>query len=116
MNCHRTRTYLSRPLVLSTLAAGMLLLGSGVALAADTPSSQMAPSKEMREKMATMHEQMAACLRSDKPFAECRQEMMKSCQDTMGSHGCSMMMGMGGIGSTGHMGNMGTPPATSAPK
>ena len=122
MNSHRTRSSFSGHLVCTALAAGMLLLGSGVVLAADSHSDQMAPSKEMREKMATMHEQMAACLRSDKPLAECRQEMMKGCQEMMGGHDCSMMMGMGGMGkgttgggahSHNHAGN---PPATSAPK
>jgi hypothetical protein len=60
-------------------------------------------SKETREKMAALHEQMAACLRSDKAIAACRDEMRKSCQQTMGDQGCSMMgggmhhgMGMGG--------------------
>jgi hypothetical protein len=49
----------------------------------------------MRAKMATLHEQMAACLRSDKSFSDCRGEMMKGCQQLMGEHGCPMM-GMGG--------------------
>ncbi len=71
-------------------------LGIGAtALAAEPPASTSTPtvSKEMREKMATMHEQMATCLRSDKAISECRSEMRKSCQE-LGPDGCPMM-GMG---------------------
>lgn len=58
-----------------------------------------APSKDVREKMAAVHDKMAACLRSDKSFAECRGEMRQNCTATMGEQGCPMMgmgMGMGG--------------------
>jgi hypothetical protein len=41
------------------------------------------PSKDTREKMATLHEQMAACLRSDKSISECRDEMRKNYQATL---------------------------------
>jgi hypothetical protein len=51
----------------------------------------------MRAKMATAHEQMAACLRSEKPIAACRTEMMKTGHELMGDHGCpTMEMGMHG--------------------
>jgi hypothetical protein len=73
------------------------LLSVSAAWAADpapaAPTSQAAPSKEMREKMAKLHEQMAACLRSDKSIDECRTEMMKECHETMGKEGCPMMGG-----------------------
>lgn len=73
-----------------------LLVGSGVALAAEPPSGgqRAAPTKEQREKMATIHEQIATCLRSDKPIADCHKAAMKSCQDMMGKSGCPMMDGM----------------------
>jgi hypothetical protein len=45
----------------------------------------------MREKMATVHEQLAACLRSDRPIAECHKEAMKQHQELMGKEGCPMM-------------------------
>ena len=68
---------------------------SGIALAADNaPAGATEPSKEMRAQMATVHEQMAACLRSDKSFHDCRSEMMNGCQQLMGKPGCHMM-GMG---------------------
>jgi hypothetical protein len=71
------------------------MLISAIALAADNaPVGPPEPSKEMRAKMATIHEQMAACLRSDKSFSDCRSEMMKGCQQLMGERGCPMM-GMG---------------------
>jgi hypothetical protein len=83
----------SKPLFLALIAS---MLISAASLAADTaPAGPPEPSKEMRAKMATLHEQMAACLRSDKSFSDCRREMMKDCQQLMGEHGCPMM-GMGG--------------------
>ena len=87
----------SKPL-LYCLIASMFI--SGIALAADTTSAgPPEPSKEMRAKMATVHEQMAACLRSDKTFSDCRGEMMQGCQQLMGEHGCPMM----GMGRHNHM-------------
>lgn len=50
-----------------------------------------APTKEQRLKMAEMHEKMAACLKSDRTIKECRSEMMKSCEESGGKNGCSMM-------------------------
>lgn len=58
------------------------------------PAAEAAPSREMREKMAAAHESMAACLRSEKSFADCRNEMQRSCQQMHGGQGCPMM-GMG---------------------
>lgn len=51
-----------------------------------------------RQNMASMHEKMATCLRSNKPMSECRTEMRKNCQAMMAQGGCPMMgeMGMGG--------------------
>ena len=105
--------------LVASLTSVLLIAASGAAFAADAPTT--APSKEMREQMATLHEQMAACLRSEKSMSECRTEMMKSCQSTMGSQGCSTAMGMGmgmgggmmgrGQGMHGHM--MSAPPSDS---
>ena len=80
----------------SLLASLVLVLGSASgALAAEPPSTAATgPSKEMREKMAAFHEQLAACLRSDKPIAECHKEAMKHHKDMMGmmgKEGCTMM-------------------------
>jgi len=47
-------------------------------------------SAEQRASMATIHEQMAACLRSDKPLGDCMQKMMDSCHDMMGGKWCPM--------------------------
>lgn len=49
------------------------------------------PSKEARAKMVTMHEQMAACLKSDKKISDCHQQMMNSCP-MMKDGKCPMMM------------------------
>jgi hypothetical protein len=90
-------TYHAKPIALVLMIAS-LCIGSSSVWAADaapaktaTPAKEAAPpSKEMREKMALAHEKMAACLRSDHSIADCRQEMMKGCQE-MGEHACGMM-------------------------
>ncbi len=82
---------------LRTLIYGLTvsMVVSVAAMATDMPPAGGAdPDKEMRGKMATVHEQMAACLRSDKSMSDCHGEMMKACQQLMGDHGCPMM-GMG---------------------
>lgn len=82
-------------------AAGALLLG-GAALAAEPVQPPPAdPTAEQRQKMAAIHDRMAACLRSERPFAECRAEMHASCQQTMGGAGCPMMGGGMGPGMMG---------------
>lgn len=51
----------------------------------------------MREKMATLHEQMATCLRSDKAVGDCRAQMTKNCNEMMRQKDCPMVgMGMHG--------------------
>jgi hypothetical protein len=108
-------------------AIAIALLCAGSAWAADpaptaaskTPSSaqKAPPSKEARAQMAALHEQMAACLRSDKSITDCRTEVMKSCRDTMGTQGCPYMgMGQRGMGMGSGMGGgmMQTPPPKSA--
>src|SRR5260221_614742 len=55
-----------------------ILSAAGASLAAESAHmDRPAPSKDMRAKMASAHEQLAACLRSDRPIAECHEEMMK---------------------------------------
>ena len=74
----------------------LLLLFAGGASADDTrnpkpgsDSSQL--NLEQRQKMASLHDKMAACLRSEKPLADCRQEMWKSCKEMGKEGGCPMM-------------------------
>jgi hypothetical protein len=76
------------------MAVGLL---SNVAVAADKPAKGdkwPEPTKEQRQKMAEMHEKMAACLKSDKPASDCHKEMMASCKEAMGKE-CPMMHGKG---------------------
>jgi hypothetical protein len=82
-----------------SVVASILALGSvAAASAADPTATAQVPTKETREKMAVLHEQMAACLRSDKPFTECRAQMMQGCRTTPGAQGCPMMgAGRGGM-------------------
>ena len=104
---HRVRAW---PAIASVLALGSV----AGAIAADPVSTARVPTKEMREKMAVLHEQMAACLRSEKPITECRTEMMQGCRTSLGAQGCPMM-GLGrGMGMGPRM--MQSQPATSGAK
>lgn len=92
MNTRRASSGLIR-----ILAATALLTSAAMTFAAEPQAATPAPSKEMREKMAAIHERMAVCLRSDRTFAECREQMQQNCSDTMGERACPMMgMGMHG--------------------
>lgn len=87
----------------ASLAIALALASASVWSADPPPASagaQAAPSKDVREKMAALHEQMATCLRSDRTVAECRTEMRTSCLKTVGTDGCPMM-GLG-RGADGH--------------
>jgi len=85
-------------------------------LAAALPALAADPTPEQRQKMAEVHQKMAECLKSTKPFSECREEMMQSCRGMTGEAACPMM-GMG-PGMKGHgMGMMpGQPAPEAAPK
>jgi hypothetical protein len=48
-----------------------------------------AMTAEQRNKMADVHEKLAACLRSDRPMSDCHEEAMKNCQDLLGAN-CPM--------------------------
>jgi len=87
-------------LALSITAAMMV---GNLTFAADKKTESKAPSKEQRQQMATVHQKMAECLKSDKPMSECKSEMMKSCQEKMGKDGCPMMGQMGGMMGKGMM-------------
>ena len=79
------------------LSVAMVLASGGLALAADPEKAVPAePTPEVRREMAAVHKKMAGCLESERPIAECRAEMMKSCQTMMGEGGCPMMGSMGG--------------------
>lgn len=91
MHTPRTLIELSRG-----LTGTILLAVASMTLAAEPPADQTAPSREMRDQMAAVHQRMAACLRSDKPIAECREEMRQNCAKFMGKQGCPMMGGMQG--------------------
>ena len=98
------------------LTGAMVLAGAATAWATDPPPATMAPTAEMRAQMATIHDQMAACLRSEKPVSDCHAEMMKSCRAiSPAGQGCQMgagAMGPGkGTGPHGRMGAPTTPPA-----
>lgn len=100
----------------AAITGALLIALSSAALAAGPPAAASAPSKEMRERMATLHEQMAACLRSDKPVSECRTQMLQHCQAMMGNQGCTRMMGTGGMMGKGMRGPMMSSPPPSPPK
>ena len=82
----------SSHVLLRNLTVSVLMAGAGTLFAADQPPAVPAePSKETRAQMATLHENMAACLRSNKEFAVCRDEMLKNCREVMGEQACPMM-------------------------
>lgn len=73
-----------------------VLVSSPFALGADidktSKSSWMNMSAETRKQMAEMHQEMADCLKSNKPITECRENMMANCP--MMKDGNCPMMGM----------------------
>jgi hypothetical protein len=50
------------------------------------------PSPDMRKKMADAHQKMADCLKSTRPIADCKKDMMNDCP-MMKSGKCMMMEG-----------------------
>jgi len=80
-------------------AASVVLGGFSMAYAADAPPPPVAkpaapakmehaaPTKEMREQMASLHEHMAACLRSSKSVEDCHHEMMAAHEKMEGAMG-----------------------------
>ena len=74
------------------LVVSLMIASWGIAAAADQPADSSAvPSKAQREQMAVLHDKMAACLRSDKDLAACRDEMRSDCRAMMGEQACPMM-------------------------
>ena len=63
----------------AAITALLLLSGTAMTWADTPPPVHRELSKETREKMAALHEQMAACLRSDKSLAECHSMMIQGC-------------------------------------
>ncbi len=51
----------------------------------------MKPSAEDRAAMATMHEAIATCLKSDKEMPECMEAMKKTCEEKLGAEKCKKM-------------------------
>jgi hypothetical protein len=106
------------------MVAALALMWAGTARSEEPKKGPPpAPTAEQRQKMAEVHEKMAACLRSERPIGECRKEMATACRDTLGADACPMMghapggmgpgmMGPGGMGQ-GHM--MGPPTSTTPP-
>ena len=80
------------------IAITVMMILAGIvgttALAAEkskTQSKDAQVTAEQRKNMASAHESMASCLRSDKTMEGCRKDMMQSCGDMMGKSGCLMM-------------------------
>lgn len=96
----------SARVIVTAIASALLIALSSTAFADNAPAAALkrapvpslgASAKETRERMATLHEQMAACLRSDKYISECHSEMLEHCKAMMGNQGCSRMMKTGGM-------------------
>jgi hypothetical protein len=86
------------------MAALSLLVACPALAQPGDPAAAPDPGPEARKQMAAVHQRMADCLRSDRPMAECRSEMMTSCRSMMDESDCPMMgsrrqgMGPGGMG------------------
>lgn len=92
-----------------------IALGAGAAAAQEAVKPEGGtPTTEQRSAMAQVHQEMADCLRSERPIDECRAQMQSRCRAMMGPEGCPMMMGRG----RGMMGGgrMGGPMMPGAPK
>lgn len=78
--------------ILSLIGMSCLLSLSAYAADKAPPAAAKAPewTTEQRESMAKSHEQMAACLRSDKAVNACHEEMMTACKS---NSSCQGMMG-----------------------
>lgn len=81
------------------------LMATSVSFASDGKKNKMGyqkmpmeMTKEQRQEMATHHEKMALCLRSDRTMADCQKEMRAACDEKMGMAGCPMMGEMRGTG------------------
>lgn len=75
---------------IQALVAAAIMFSSAAFAAEVPPAADPVPSKEVREKMAAAHEAMAACLRSDRSVADCRNDMQTTCKKMHGD-GCMMM-------------------------
>ena len=76
-------------LLQAMVASSIAIACASSTFAADTTKPECpTPTKEMREKMAAWHEQIATCLRSDKAITECRTELAKNHEEMMREMGC----------------------------
>ena len=103
---------------LKCFALGAAVLWGSCAIASPPATGVAAPSPAMREKMAQIHEKMAACLRSNRSIADCHQEMMNQCHQALGDQACRMMQGGGMMNGRGMMKGRGmmSPPASTPPQ
>ena len=76
--------------VLSTAFLGLMLSNVAVAHEAAKPMDRKAMI-EMCEKMASAHQKMADCLKSDRSDKECMDEMKANCPMMKAGKTCSMM-------------------------
>lgn len=73
------------------LAAMITMALLSKATFAEDKKKAMAMTPEQRQSMATAHDKMANCLRSEKTVEDCKKDMMESCEEAMGKDGCYMM-------------------------
>lgn len=80
-------------LMFALATLGNLALGAETTSMSTEAKGPPQLTTEQRQKMADLHDKMAACLRSDRPLSDCHEEMMKGCKEAMGKDGCPMMIG-----------------------
>jgi hypothetical protein len=82
--------------LIAHVAIAVLIPLSASAVFAQTTQPTQAQRQTMSERhktIAEMHSKMAACLESEKPIEQCRQEMTDSCANSF--NGTCPMMGQG---------------------
>jgi hypothetical protein len=91
---------MTRSTIARTSIAAVLTLLACTSFAAQETTQDKHPApatKQEREQLATLHEHMAACLRSDKTMRECHEAARKECEDTLGDRCRDMMRAMMGM-------------------
>jgi hypothetical protein len=91
--CEHFKGVLNMKTTIATLMILAALAGTTV-FGNEKSKKMMTMTTEQRQGMATAHDKMAACMRSDKEMSECHKEMKESCMDVMGKDGCWMMKDM----------------------
>ena len=75
---------------------GAVLFGSSLFAANSGPvvnyKKPSDPTTKERQYLASFHDKMATCLRSDRPFSDCHKEIVNNCMNGFGKNRCLSML------------------------